>query len=113
MKPRFNLWIEVEGQVALSLWRANLLKAIAETGSINAAAEQMKIPYRTAWQKVHEMEECLGVKLLDTQTGGLHGGGAQLTLAAKAYLEKLDTLYARLTPLIESTFNQIFKVSSQ
>ncbi len=109
MKPRFNLWIEVDGQVALSLWRGNLLKAIAATGSINAAADQMRIPYRTAWQKVHEMEECLGVKLLDTHIGGLHGGGAQLTPEAEAYLQKLDHLFDVLTPLVETNYRKIFE----
>ena len=109
MQPRFNLWIEVEGEVALSMWRVDLLKAIAASGSINSAAEQLEIPYRTAWQKVHEMEECLGVKLLDTQIGGQHGGGARLTPAAEAYIQKLETLYAALIPVVESTYRQIFE----
>ena len=109
MRPRFNLWIEVEGQVALSLWRANLLKTIAAAGSINAAAEELGIPYRTAWQKVHEMEERLGVKLLETHTGGLHGGGARLTPAAEMYLQKLDDLYAILIPMVESAYSRVFR----
>lgn len=109
MKPRFNLWLESDGGVVLSLWRVNLLKAIGDTGSINAAAERMKIPYRTAWQKVHEMEERLGVKLLETHAGGLHGGGAKLTPAADAYITKLESLYAILTPLVESAYRKVFK----
>lgn len=109
MKPGFNLWIEIEGQVVLSLWRVNLLKTIAATGSINAAAEQMRIPYHTAWQKIHEMEERLGEKLLETHIGGPHGGGARLTPAAEAYLQKLDRLYAVLMPLVESNYHQIFE----
>lgn len=112
MKPRFNLWIEVEGELVLSLWRADLLKAIAATGSINAAAEQMGIPYRTAWQKVHEMEERLNVRLLETQTGGLHGGGARLTPAAEIYLEKLEQLYTLLTPMVDAAYFQVFGDSS-
>jgi molybdate transport system regulatory protein len=109
MQPRFNLWIEVEGKVALSGWRVKLLKTIAAAGSINAAAQQMSIPYHTTWQKIHEMEEHLGVKLLETRTGGLHGGGAQLSPAAEDYLNKMDEFYAVLTPLVESTYQRIFK----
>ena len=90
------------------MWRASLLKKIAAMGSINAAAEEMNIPYRTAWQKIHEMEERLGVKLLETHTGGLHGGGATLTPAAETYLLKLDHLYAILTPMVESAYLQVF-----
>ena len=28
LEPKFNLWLEAEGQVALSSWRLSLLKAI-------------------------------------------------------------------------------------
>jgi molybdate transport system regulatory protein len=111
MQPRFNVWIEVDEQVALSIWRADLLRAIATSGSISAAAEQMNVPYRTAWQKVHEMEERLGIKLLETQTGGVHGGGAQLTPVARQYLQKLEQLYALLRPLVDSAFHQVFDVT--
>ena len=45
MEPKFNIWIEINGEVALSGWRLGLLRAVAETGSINAAAERLKIQY--------------------------------------------------------------------
>jgi len=90
VQPRYNLWIEIEGEVVLSLWRAELLRAVARCGSISAAAEETGIPYRTAWQKIHEMETRLGRKLVETQTGGQHGGGAKLTAAAELYLEQFD-----------------------
>lgn len=109
MKPGFNLWIEIDGQVALSGWRVKLLKTIAATGSINAAAREMDIPYHTTWQKIHEMEERLGVKLLETRIGGVQGGGAQLSPAAKEYLEKMDAFYDALTPVVEKTFRRIFE----
>lgn len=109
MKARFNLWIEAEGKVALSLWRVYLLKAIANTGSINAAAEQMQIPYRTAWQKVHDMETSLGVKLLETHAGGQHGGGATLTKEATIYIEKVEKLYALLVPIVEAAYQKVFE----
>jgi molybdate transport system regulatory protein len=90
MQPRYNLWIEVNDEVVLSLWRVELLRAVATTGSISAAAEQMKIPYRTAWQKINEMETRLGEKLVETQTGGPHGGGARLTPRAESYIDRFD-----------------------
>jgi molybdate transport system regulatory protein len=90
MQPHYNLWLEVDGEVVLSLWRAELLRAVAATGSISAPAEQLHIPYRTAWQKIHEMETRLGEKLIDTQTGGHHGGGARLTPAAELFLARFE-----------------------
>jgi molybdate transport system regulatory protein len=113
LEPRFNLWLEVKGKVALSSWRLALLKAILETGSINSAAEQMKVQYRTAWQKVHEMEERLGEKLLDTQIGGQHGGGAKLTPIALAYVNKLTRLQAALAPIVEAKYREIFESAEE
>ena len=51
MHPRANFWIERDGEVLLSTWRVRLLEAIAETGSISAAAARMNISYRRAWDR--------------------------------------------------------------
>jgi molybdate transport system regulatory protein len=83
MKPRFNLWLEAGDGVVLSAWRVRLLEAIEASGSIRAAAGELDIPYRRAWQKVHEMETCSGLRLVETAVGGQGGGGARLTPAAK------------------------------
>lgn len=108
MKPRANFWIEKEGKVVLSSWRVRLLEAIAKTGSISAAAEEMNISYRRAWDKIHECEERLGVKLVDTQTGGLGGGGSQLTEAASNYIERFHQFTSGLNELISQRFRESF-----
>ena len=104
MQPHYNLWLEKDGEVVLSLWRVELLRAVAATGSISAAAEQIKIPYRTAWQKINEMETRLGEKLVDTQTGGHHGGGAKLTPDAERYLEQFDRFAHALERFVVDSF---------
>lgn len=104
MQPRYNLWIESDGQVVLSLWRADLLRAVARAGSISAAAEALGIPYRVAWQKIHEMETRLGYKLVATQTGGQHGGGAKLTPDAERYLEQFDRFAHDLERFVNDAF---------
>lgn len=90
LEPRYNLWLEVDGEVVWSVWRAELLRAVAATGSITGAAAQLDIPYRTAWQKIHEMETRLGRKLVETSIGGRDGGGAKLTAEAEALLEQFE-----------------------
>ena len=104
MQPRYNLWIEIDGQVVLSLWRAELLRAVARAGSISAAAEALDIPYRIAWQKIHEMETRQGEKLVATQTGGAHGGGARLTPAAERHLARFDRLAQDMERLVAEAF---------
>lgn len=108
MEPKFNLWLEVEGEVVLSIWRARLLQAIQETGSISAAAAQLDIHYRTAWQKIHEMETRLGQKLVETQTGGSGGGGAVLTPLAQTYLDKFNQLSRSIEDQIQAQYHAIF-----
>jgi molybdate transport repressor ModE-like protein len=112
LKPKFNLWLEVDGQVALSLWRTRLLSAIAETGSISQGATQLNVPYRVAWQKIHEMETLLGEKLLTTQVGGPGGGGAKLTPTAVEYIAKFDRFAQTVQPILLTSFEEIFGVIS-
>lgn len=108
MHPKFNLWLEEDEEVVFSTWRAALLTAIRDTGSISAAAAQMKVQYRTAWQKVNEMETRLGVKLVDTQVGGHGGGGAHLTLAAQEYLDKFSRFNTTVEKVVEAKYRETF-----
>lgn len=104
MQPHYNLWLEIDGQVVLSLWRVRLLQAVADTGSITAAAEALDVPYRVAWQKIHEMEERLGRKLVETHIGGAHGGGARLTPAAEEYLDRFERFAHDLERFVADSF---------
>ena len=108
VEPRFNLWLEVDGAVALSAWRVALLEAVAETGSITAAAERMNIGYRQAWAKLRECEERLGVPLVETTVGGSGGGGAQLTPAADDLLARYHAFSAGLDEIVEQRFRSVF-----
>jgi molybdate transport system regulatory protein len=108
MQPKLNLWIEKDGQVVLSRWRVNLLRAIDQTGSISAAAEVMKVSYHRAWEKLHEMETRLGVALLETQTGGVHGGGARLTDVARDYVARFDRFSQGMDEIVERHFTESF-----
>ena len=110
MQPRINLWIEQDDDVVLSEWRVSLLEAIAETGSISSAAAKLDVPYHRAWDKIHEMEQGLGVKLVETQTGGAGGGGAHLTQAGLDYVVKFRRFQAGFQEQVERRFEEIFGV---
>ncbi len=64
MEAKYNLWLENNGNVVMSLWRARFLEAIAATHSLKDAAEKMKISYHEAQLKLDEMETGLGYKLV-------------------------------------------------
>lgn len=68
-----------QDKIAMGPGKADLLEAIAQTGSITQAAKQMGMSYRRAWQLVDTMNSCFAASLVETQTGGSQGGGAVLT----------------------------------
>lgn len=64
---------------AMGPGKAALVDAIERTGSISAAAREMKMSYRRAWDLVETMNRCFREALVETATGGKGGGGAQVT----------------------------------
>jgi molybdate transport system regulatory protein len=109
MEPHFNLWIEHNGVVVLSNWRVKLLEAIDQTGSISRAAERLKVTYHRAWEKIHEMEEGLGYKVVDAQVGGAGGGGAELTPQGRELMSKFHMFSRGLSEEIDQRFENAFK----
>ena len=108
MQPRINLWIEHDGEVVLSDWRVSLLEAIAETGSISSAAARLNVPYHRAWDKLHEMEQGLDVKLVEAQVGGSGGGGAHLTSEGLDYVERFRRFQSGFKEQVERRFKESF-----
>jgi molybdate transport system regulatory protein len=110
MRPRLKVWIETDdGRVALSEWRVMLLLAVAEQGSLVAAARALGVPHRTAWQRIQEMEATLGVRLLDTVSGGVGGGRSKLSPAAEEFIRRYEALRAGLDQLVGERFEAGFK----
>ena len=65
---------------------AELLHRVEQLRSLRAAAMDMSMAYSKAWTIVKNAERELGFKLLDSTTGGRHGGGAVLT--AEGFITK-------------------------
>ena len=107
--PRFNLWIEQEGEVVISHWRAKLLKAIDQHGSITAAAAALDVPYRRAWERIQEMERCLGSPLVTTEVGGSKGGGSELTADGRALLNRFDEFADGFEEVVQARFRASFE----
>lgn len=59
--------------------RIDLLRRIAETGSISQAAKSIGMSYKQAWDSVDAMNNLSAEPLVRRRTGGRHGGGTELT----------------------------------
>lgn len=78
-KVQFRVRIYRDDSIAIGPGKVQLLETIAETGSISAAARQLDMSYRRAWQLVSEMNNALVEPAVTTAKGGTHGGGAGLS----------------------------------
>jgi len=97
--------VERDGDVLLSDWRVLLLQTVAETGSLARAAETLGVPYRTAWQKITEVEQRLGIALLETHSGGADGGHSALTPHGKALVERFKRVTDGIEALVRERFH--------
>lgn len=75
------------GNIALGPGKIELLQHIAELGSISAAAKQMQMSYRRAWELVDVMNRCFDQAVVVSAAGGSHGGGAQVTEFGQALID--------------------------
>jgi len=85
-----------------------LLRAIDKSGSITAAAAELNVPYRRAWERLHEMESSFEVQLVETEIGGSSGGGASLTLEGRALLERFEAFSEGFEELVAGRFQHSF-----
>jgi molybdate transport system regulatory protein len=99
LELRAKVWLERDGAVVISDFLADLLEAIAEHGSMAAAAEAMDLPYRTAWKKLREMEAAAGFELVESASGGPDGGGTTLSEEA---VELVDAFRRVSAPAIDA-----------
>jgi len=60
---------------AMGPGKAELIERIAQTGSISAAAREMGMSYRRAWQLVGALNTAFRERVVETAIGGRRGGG--------------------------------------
>src|SRR5215212_2986834 len=106
LEIRSKIWIERRGlgDVVLSEWRVALLEAIDAHGSLSRAAQALNIPYRTAWERVKATEGEIGFRLLDSESGGLDGGGSRLTPQARDLCRRFRRVSGGIQEVVSHRF---------
>lgn len=61
--------------IAFGPGKADLLQALAETGSITNAAAKLGMSYMRAWTLIRTMNRCFCEPLVISARGGMKGGG--------------------------------------
>jgi molybdate transport system regulatory protein len=106
---RTKIWIEDDaGNVVFGAGRFSILKAVAEHGSLSAAAKALGMSYRGVWGKIRATEDRLGKQLLQKQSGGIRGGGSELTPFADNLLKSYNQLQSKIRAKADSFFRDVF-----
>lgn len=80
-----TLWFRLLLQSgALGPGKIALMRAVAEFGSVSAAARSLRISHARSVKLVAEINALAQTPLIDTRAGGQSGGGASLTPLGRA-----------------------------
>ena len=112
LKPRTRFWIEDEkGKIVFGTGRVRILRAIDRTGSMNKAAKELGMSYRTLWGKIHDTQARLGFRLIETSVRGARGG-SQLTAESRELLKRFERWHDRMVKSADKLFAEVFKQKS-
>ena len=92
---RFRMRVRKADTVALGPGKVALLEAIAEHGSISAAARSLNMSYRRAWMLVEEKNQSLKSPATASEHGGKAGGRSVVTPAGAALIQLYRDIEAR------------------
>jgi molybdate transport system regulatory protein len=98
LKPQIRIMFRKA--IAMGPGKADLLEAIVDTGSISAAARRLEMSYRRAWLLVDTMNQCFESPLVETATGGNHGGGARVTQLGHDVIRRYREMDAKATAAV-------------
>lgn len=105
LRLRSRQWVvDDQGDIIIGEGRAEILKTIQRTGSINQTAKIMKMSYKGVWSKIKVTEDYLKVKLVETDKKR----GSELTREGKELLEKYNQLKKQCLEADDRIFREIF-----
>jgi molybdate transport system regulatory protein len=110
--PRPQIRIMFRKAIAMGPGKADLLRAIEQTGSISAAARQLDMSYRRAWLLVDTMNQCFRSPLVETLTGGQHGGGARVTALGQDVLRRYLQMEAKAADSVQRELDEFTRLMS-
>jgi molybdate transport system regulatory protein len=106
LKLRSSQWIVDEhNNIIIGNGRAEILKNIEQTGSINQTAKVMKMSYKAVWSKIKATEKHLDTCIVHTD----RKEGSRLSREGKELLEKYRRLKKECMSMDDRLFSCIFK----
>lgn len=89
---RLSVRLDLASGARIGPGKVAVLEEIARSGSISAAGRALRISYRRTWELVEELNRSFDTPVVETAAGGSGGGGAVLTRAGRAIVERYRTI---------------------
>lgn len=105
--PGLTLRILGSGNPAMGPGKAELISRIDATGSISAAAREMDMSYRRAWQLVQSINTSFSEPVVVTAIGGKRGGGSSVTDYGRALVAQFHSMEDKASAVIADDLAQI------
>ena len=106
LKLRSSQWIvDEDNHIIIGEGRAEILKNIEQTGSINQTAKLMKMSYKAVWSKIKATETHLDTRIVHTD----RKEGSRLSREGKDLLEKYRRLKRECMAVDDKLFSRIFE----
>ncbi|MFT8244785.1 winged helix-turn-helix domain-containing protein [Roseomonas sp. BN140053] len=92
--PRLSVRLDLGAGLRIGPGKVTLLEEIGRSGSISAAGRALRMSYRRAWELVEDLNRGMGTPVVETAAGGAGGGGARLTAAGEAVVQRYRAIEA-------------------
>ena len=98
--PRLRVFdVDLSPECSIGPGKMTLLEAIDRDGSLSVAARSIDMSYRRAWNLLDDLNKSFAEPVVSTSTGGLQGGGAQLTDFGRELVQAFRALERAALPL--------------
>lgn len=102
-----QIWLTEDTSKRLMLDQIDLLQAIADTGSITAAAKIAGVSYKTAWERLERINNLSEQPIIERSAGGSKGGGSILTNYGRKMLNGFRQLQEQHNQFLENLNQQL------
>ena len=99
-----HIIVDENDQIIMAEGRMAILENIEKSGSINQAAKNMKMSYKSVWSKIKSTEKHLNMKIVNAD----RKKGTCLSREGKALLEKYRRLKKECRAKDDEVFSKIF-----
>ncbi len=109
MKVLSKVWIVSDGgKILFGEGRLRMLELVQQCGSMNKAAAEMGMSFRTLWGKLRATEKEMGTALVEPRAGGGRRGGSALTADATRLMGRFRSVNAKVTAEADAAFSKAF-----